>query len=101
VARRNREIGIRLAIGASVGHVSKIVLGEFVRLLAAGIAIGLAVALFVTRPLAIFFVPGLKASDPPSFAVVIAVLAGTGVLAAIGPLRRALRVDPLRCLRYE
>ena len=101
VARRTREIGIRLAIGASPGHVSKIVLGEFVRLLAAGIAIGLAVALFVTRPLAIFFVPGLTASDPASFAAVIAVLAGTGALAAVGPLRRALGVDPLRCLRYE
>jgi predicted permease len=101
VARRTREIGIRLAIGASPGHVSKIVLGEFFRLLAAGIAIGLVAALLVTRPLAIFFVPGLTASDPASFAVVIAVLAGTGALAAPGPLRRALGVDPLRCLRYE
>jgi predicted permease len=101
VARRTREIGIRLAIGASPAHVSKIVLGEFVRLIAAGIANGLAVALFVTRPLTIFFVPGLRPSDPASFAVVIAVLAGTGALAAIGPLRRALGVDPLRCLRYE
>jgi predicted permease len=101
VARRTREIGIRLAIGASPGHVSKLVLGEFVQLLAAGIAIGLAVALFVTRPLAIFFVQGLTASNPASFAVVIAVLASTGFLATLGPLRRALGVDPLRCVRYE
>lgn len=76
-------------------------LGEFVQLLAVGIAIGLVVALFVTRPLAMFFVPGLKSSDPASFAVVIAVLAGTGTLAALGPLRRALGIDPLSCLRYE
>jgi predicted permease len=101
VARRTREIGIRLAMGASPGHVSKIVLGEFLRLLAGGIVIGLAVALFVTRPLAIFFVPGLTPSDPASFAAVITVLAGTGVLAVLGPLRRALGVDPLQCLRYE
>jgi ABC-type lipoprotein release transport system permease subunit len=101
VARRTREIGIRLAIGASPGHVFNLVLGEFARLLAAGIAIGLAVTLFVTRPLAIFFVEGLRASDPASFAVVIAVLAGTGFLATIGPLRRALGIDPLRCVRYE
>ena len=101
VARRTREIGIRLAIGASPAQVSKIVLSEFVRLHAAGITIGLAIALFVTRPLAMFFVQGLTASNSASFAVVIAVLGGTGALATIGPLRRALSVDPLRCLRCE
>jgi ABC-type antimicrobial peptide transport system permease subunit len=66
-----------------------------------GIGIGLAVSLLATRPLAIFFVPGLRPSDPASFVAVIAVLGATGVLAAIGPLRRALRVDPLECLRSE
>ena len=101
VARRTREIGIRLAIGASAGHVSKLVLGEFARLLAAGVVIGLALALLATRPLAIFFVPGLSTTDPASFALVVLALAGTGTLAALGPLRRALGVDPLRCLRYE
>jgi putative ABC transport system permease protein len=101
VTRRTREIGIRVAIGATPKHVSKMVLGEFARLLAAGVSIGLVMALFVTRPLSMFFVPGLSASDPASFAAVIAVLAITGVLAALGPIRRALGVDPLRCLRYE
>jgi ABC-type antimicrobial peptide transport system permease subunit len=101
VARRTREIGIRIAIGASPKHVSTMVLGEFARLLASGISIGLGIALFVTRPLSMFFVPGLSASDPMSFAAVIAVLAITGVLASLGPLRRALGVNPLRCLRYE
>jgi putative ABC transport system permease protein len=101
VTRRTREIGIRIAIGASPKHVSKMVLGEFARLLAAGIGIGLGIALFVTRPLSMFFVPGLSATDPASFAAVIAVLAITGVLAALGPVRRALGVNPLRCLRYE
>jgi hypothetical protein len=101
VARRTREIGIRLAIGASAGHVSKLVLGEFARLLAAGVVIGLALALLATRPLAIFFVAGLRTSDPASFGIVMAALAGAGTLAALGPVRRALGVDPLRCLRYE
>jgi predicted permease len=101
VARRTREIGIRMAIGASAGHVSRMVMGEFVRLLAAGIAIGLAMALAVTRPLAMFFVPGLSPWDPASFAAVILLLGLTGFLASLGPLRRALRVDPLGCLRYE
>jgi len=101
VARRTREIGIRMAIGASPKNVSGMVLREFARLLATGIGIGLVTTLFVTRPLSMFFVPGLSPSDPASFATVIAVLGLTGVVAVIGPLRRALRVDPLQCLRYE
>jgi ABC-type antimicrobial peptide transport system permease subunit len=101
VARRTREIGIRIAIGASPKHVSAMVLRDFARLLFTGIAIGFAISVLVTRPLSMFFVPGLTASDPASFAAVIAVLALTGVLAAWGPLRRALGVDPLQCLRSE
>jgi putative ABC transport system permease protein len=101
VARRTREIGIRMAIGASPKDVSAMVLGEFARLLIAGIAIGLLIALFVTRPLSMFFVPGLSATDPASFGAVIAILGLTGLLAALGPIRRALSVDPLQCLRYE
>lgn len=101
VARRTREIGIRIAIGASPRHVSAMVLRDFARLLITGIAIGLAISLLVTRPLSMFFVPGLTASDPVSFAAVIGVLALTGVLAAWNPLRRALGVDPLQCLRCD
>jgi predicted permease len=101
VARRTREIGIRVAIGAAPGDVVGMMVGEFARLLVTGIGIGLVVALFVTRPLSMFFVPGLSVSDPATFAAVIAVLGFTGVLAALGPVRRALSVDPLRCLRYE
>jgi ABC-type antimicrobial peptide transport system permease subunit len=88
-------------VGATPRQVSRLVLADFGRLLAAGIGIGLAISLVVTRPLAIFFVPGLRPSDPASFAAVIAVLGATGVLAALGPVRRALRIDPLECLRCE
>jgi ABC-type antimicrobial peptide transport system permease subunit len=77
------------------------VLREFTRLLITGIGIGLVTSLFVTRPLSMFFVPGLSTTDPASFAAVIAVLGIAGLLAALGPVRRALRVDPLQCLRYE
>ena len=101
VARRTQEIGIRIAIGASPKDVSGMMVREFARLLATGIGIGLVVALFVTRPLSMFLVPGLSASDPATFAAVIAILGVTGVLAALGPVRRALGVDPLKCLRYE
>jgi predicted permease len=101
VARRTREIGIRIAIGASPADVMGMMVREFARLLVTGIGIGLVLALFVTRPLSMFFVPGLSASDPATYAAVIAVLGVTGMLAAVGPVRRALGVDPLECLRYE
>jgi predicted permease len=101
VARRTREIGIRMAIGASPKDVSVMVLGEFARLLIAGISIGVGIALIVTRPLSMFFVPGLSASDPASFGAVVAILGLTGMLAALGPIHRAWGVDPLQCLRYE
>jgi len=101
VMRRTREIGIRIAVGASPRHVSQLVLADFARMLAAGIGIGLAIALLVTRPLSRFFVPGLSSTDPVSFGGVILVLALTGVLAALSPVRRALSVHPGTCLRSE
>ncbi len=101
VTRRTREIGIRMAVGASAGDVSRLVLADFARLLAAGIAIGLVLAMLATRPLGMFLVPGLSASDPASFSLVAAALAATGALAALGPVRRAVRVNPLASLRDQ
>lgn len=101
IARRTREIGIRVAVGATSKDVSLLVFADFARLLATGIGFGLAVALIVTRPLAMFLVPGLRPSNPASLAAVIAVLGAAGVLAAFGPVRRALRIDPLECLRCD
>lgn len=101
VARRKREIGIRVAIGASPRNVSVLVLREFALMLVVGVAIGLAVTLFVTRPLTLFLVPGLSSSDPASFAAAVGVLGLTAALAVLGPVRRALSLEPLQCLRYE
>jgi predicted permease len=101
ITRRTREIGIRVAVGATSKDVSTLVFADFARLLAAGIGLGLAAALMATRPLAIFLVPGVRPSDPASFAAVIAVLGAAGVLAAVGPVRRALRINPLECLRCD
>lgn len=101
VARRTREIGIRLAIGASRRSISRIVLRESMKMLVLGAIPGLLIALFVTRPLAMFLVPGLSPSDPVSFLMVVLILVLTGLLASLGPLRRAVGVDPARCLRYE
>jgi hypothetical protein len=101
VARRTREIGIRMAVGASRAGISRIVLLESARLVLMGVAPGLLIALFVTRPLAIFLVPGLSPSDPTTFTLVVLVLAATAAVASLGPLRRAVTIDPAACLRYE
>jgi putative ABC transport system permease protein len=101
VARRTREIGIRIAIGATRRDIVRMVLSESARLLLTGSAVGLFIAFFLTRPLAIFFVPGLHAGDPLSFASVVLILAATGIAATLGPVRRAVRVDPVTSLRYE
>ena len=101
ITRRKREIGIRVAVGATSKHISALVFADFAHLLARGIGLGLAVALMVTRPLAIFLVPGLRPSDPASFAGVIVMLGAAGFLAAFGAVRRALRIDPIESLRCE
>jgi predicted permease len=101
VIRRTREIGIRLALGATGRGICRMIFLEAVGLLAMGSLAGLAVALLVTRPLAMFLVPGLSPSDPASFGFVIVFLAVTGILASLGPVRRAMAIDPMRCLRYE
>lgn len=101
VARRTREIGIRIAVGAAPRAISAMVLTDSLRLIAWGSATGILVALAVTRPLAIFLVPGLRPTDPLTYLIVVAVLAATGILATLEPVRRALRVDPSTPLRYE
>jgi predicted permease len=101
VVRRTREIGIRMAIGASRTNVSRMVLGNVAVLTLTGSAIGLFIALFLTKPLAMFLVPGLKPSDPLSFGAVLLVMIVTGLLAAWGPVHRAMSIDPNSALRYE
>jgi ABC-type antimicrobial peptide transport system permease subunit len=101
VTRRTREIGVRIAIGARPGDIARMVLLDSARLLAAGSVAGVVVAFFVAKPLAMFLVPGLKTSDPLSFAAVVGVLALTGLVASWGPMRRAVAVDPMTSLRQD
>lgn len=101
VARRTREIGVRVAVGANRSDVSRLIFMDSARLIVVGSAIGLFAALLVTQPLAMFFVPGLSPRDPLTFTVVVVVLAVTGATATMGPVRRALSVDPVTALRYE
>ena len=81
--------------------IARAVLAESAKLLLSGAAAGLFITLFVTKPLAMFLVPGLRPSDPISFLVVVLVLSAAGLLATLGPVRRALAVDPVTALRTE
>ena len=100
VTRRTREIGIRMAIGAQSHNVVRLVVGKAVALIIAGAAIGIAVALGVTRFMSSFLY-GVKAGDPITLLAVAVLLAVVALAACYIPARRATKVDPLVALRYE
>jgi putative ABC transport system permease protein len=100
VARRTREIGIRLAIGAAPRDVSWLVLREVMRMSALGLAIGLVFA-FVLGRYVESFLYGVKASDPLVFVAASVLLASVAFVAGWLPARKAANVDPIVALRYE
>ena len=100
VARRTREIGVRLALGAPRRMVLQMVLRQAAVLVAIGIALGV-VATFASGPMLRAFLYGTGARNPMVMAVVCGLVAVTGLLAAYLPARRAMRVDPSVALRYE
>jgi putative ABC transport system permease protein len=98
VAQRAREIGIRMALGASAAGVLARVVGGAMMLAALGMALGIAGALALGRTMqSLMF--GVTIFDPPTLVVVAAVLALTAGLASFLPARRAARVDPGIALR--
>lgn len=101
VARRVQEIGVRLALGATGGDIARMVFAESARLVAIGSVIGLGLAVWAMRPLAMFLVAGLSPADPAALASVVVVLIATGLLATWGPVRRASSVDPIAALRHD
>jgi predicted lysophospholipase L1 biosynthesis ABC-type transport system permease subunit len=100
VARRTREIGVRMAVGASGRDVLRQVLGEALRIALLGAALGLVAAWPAARLLESQLF-GVAPGDPATFVAVAALLAVVALLAAIVPARRATRVDPLVALREE
>ena len=100
VSQRRQEIGIRRALGASAGNVVKLVVGQGMLLAALGIAIGTGGALALARLLQTLLF-GTAPTDPATFSVVAALLAGVAFAASYLPARRAARVDPADALRHE
>jgi putative ABC transport system permease protein len=100
VQQRTREIGVRMALGAQLGQVLRMVLGQGARLAGIGLLLGVVGAVALRRILASLLF-GVTATDPLIFVLVVALLALISFLACLVPAQRAARIDPLLALRSE
>lgn len=100
VVRRRREIGIRLAVGATPGQIVALVLRHGMVLTLIGVGIGVAGSLALTKIIT-GFLHGIAATDAPTFVAVLALFAAVAFLSTYVPARRAARIDPTVAFRYE
>ena len=100
VSRRTQEIGLRIALGAKAGDVLKLILGQGLKWSVLGVAIGLILALALSRVLSSLLFQ-VRATDPAILAGVSLLLGGVALLACYIPAHRATRIDPMVALRWE
>ena len=100
VAQQTHDIGVRMAIGATRGHIVRMIVERGSRLLLAGVALGLAGGFLAARLLS-RQIWKVSPFDPVSFGIVSLILFAAGILACLWPARRAARIEPMEALRYE
>jgi len=100
VTQRTSEIGIRMALGAGTSDVFRLIVGNALRVVAVGVAVGIAAAFATTRVMSSLLY-GVGTNDPATFTAICVVIASVALVASWLPARRASRVDPLVAIRYD
>ena len=100
VSQRTKEIGVRVALGATYSNILRLVFAQGLRQLGIGMAIGLLPSFAVTRAAQAVLV-GVSSTDPATFLIVALVLIAAGILGCAIPARRAVQVDPVTALRHN